>query len=171
MSNPLPGTPAPALAVDLVGGGRFKLADAQPERFTMVVFYRGKHCPVCKSQLKKLEEMLSTFTDLGVEAVAVSMDTEERASGAVEEWGIKNLRVGHGVSEDVARSWGLYMSTATNDGEPDRFSEPGLFLVRPDGTLYYAAINSMPFGRPDLEQFKGAIEFVIDQDYPARGIA
>lgn len=115
--------------------------------------------------------MLSTFTDLGVEAVAVSMDKEERASGAVEEWCIENLRVGHGLSEDVARSWGLYMSMATNDGEPDRFSEPGLFLVRPDGTLYYAAINSMPFGRPDLEQFKGAIEFVIDQDYPPRGIA
>jgi len=53
--------------------------------------------------------------------------------------------------------------------EPDLFGEPGLFLVRPDGTLYYAATSSMPFARPDLEDLIEAFDFVIGNDYPARG--
>jgi len=32
--------------------------------------------------------------------------------------------------------------------EPDRFNEPGLYIVRPDGTLYWGATSTMPFGRP-----------------------
>jgi peroxiredoxin len=46
-----PGTPAPALDLPLIGGGRFRLADQQPGAFTLVVFYRGCHCPICRPYL------------------------------------------------------------------------------------------------------------------------
>ena len=45
---------APALDLPLVGGGRFVLADRAPERYTMLVFNRGLHCPVCRAQLSDL---------------------------------------------------------------------------------------------------------------------
>ena len=35
------------------------------------------------------------------------------------------------------------------------FVEPALFLVRPDRTLYYASVQSMPFGRPCFEKLLG----------------
>lgn len=168
-TSPLPDTPAPELNVDLVGGGSFKLADADPEAFTMVVAYRGKHCPVCKSYNRELDGLLDEFADLGIEVVAVSMDDEERATATVDEWGLDDLRVGYGLTEDAARDWGLYLSTAAKEGEPDLFAEPGLFLVRPDGTLYYAAINSMPWGRPDLDELRKAVAWIQDNDYPSRG--
>lgn len=169
MQTPTPGTAAPELAVDLVGGGSFKLADAQPEHFTMLVFYRGKHCPVCRSYLQTLRDVRDEYAELGVDLVAISMDDEGRATRSVEEWEIGDLDVGHGLREDTARDWGLYLSSAIKDGEPDLFSEPGLFLVRSDGTLHYAAVNSMPFGRPDLERFHTSINWLLENDYPSRG--
>ena len=40
---PRPRTNVPDLSVDLVGGGRFRLADQRPQTFSIVVFYRGYH--------------------------------------------------------------------------------------------------------------------------------
>ena len=49
------------------------------------------------------------------------------------------------------------------------FVEPALFLVRPDRTLYYASVQSMPFGRPCFDEMLRGIEKAIARDYPARG--
>jgi hypothetical protein len=70
----------------------------------------------------------------------------------------------------------LYISTGrgkTSIGieEPALFNEPGLFLVRPDGTLYSASIQTMPFVRPRFEELLKALETIISRDYPARGEA
>ncbi|MDZ7857087.1 hypothetical protein [Sphaerotilus sp.] len=54
--------------------------------------------------------------------------------------------------------------------EPALFSEPGVFLVRPDGTLYYyGEVQTMPFARPQFQDLLGAIDFALAKDYPARG--
>jgi hypothetical protein len=44
-----------------------------------------------------------------------------------------------------------------------------MFLVTPAGTLYSAAINSMPFARPDLNELKNGIKWILANDYPPRG--
>jgi len=62
-------------------------------------------------------------------------------------------------------------SLAIKEGEPAQFSEPGLALVRADGTLYAIWIQSMPFARPHLNDVLSAIDFVIKENYPARGEA
>ena len=46
-----------------------------------------------------------------------------------------------------------------------------MFLVRPDGTLYAASIQSMPFARPSFADVAQAIAFVAEKNYPARGEA
>ena len=56
-------------------------------------------------------------------------------------------------------------------GGAELFGEPGLFLIRPDHTVYYQAIQSMPFGRPSFRGMLGGIDFVLENDYPARGEA
>ncbi len=50
-------------------------------------------------------------------------------------------------------------------------AKPGLFLVRPDGTLYAASLQTMPFARPQFSEVLAAIAFVTQKDYPARGEA
>jgi peroxiredoxin len=170
----VPRQPVPPLAVPLGLGGRFDIGTEKPERFTFVVFYRGLHCPICRTQMADLEAKLPDFAKRGVSVVAVSSDNAERAERAKREWKLSNLRVGYGIDLRVARAWGLYISTSrgmTSTGveEPALFSEPGLFLVRPDRTLYFASVQTMPFARPHFTDILGALDFVIAKNYPARG--
>ena len=85
-----------------------------------------------------------------------------------------DLRFGYELSLATARAWGLYLSTGrglTSAGveEPAIFIEPGLFLIRPDQTLYYGAVQTMPFARPSFSDLMLAIDYSINKDYPARG--
>lgn len=169
MNAPIPRTQVPELSFPLTSGHEWNLSDQDPESFTMVIFYRGLHCPVCKSYTQSLNKLVDDFKERGVETVTVSMDDEKRARASVQEWEIDNLKVGYNLSQEQARSWGLYFSNAIKDSEPNLFSEPGLFLIRPDGKLYYSAINSMPFGRPVLKDMLKALDFIQENDYPARG--
>ena len=41
--------------------------------------------------------------------------------------------------------------------------------MKPDGTLYFVTVQSMPFARPPFEEILSAIDFVVAKDYPARG--
>ena len=174
MSPLIPRHPVPALNLPLVGDGRYVLGAEPGERFDLVVFYRGLHCPICAKYLLELERLAPEFAQRGVKIVAVSSDTEDRARQMAEKVKASAVRFAWGLSLKSARQWGLYISTSrgmTSIGieEPTLFSEPGVFLVRPDGTLYYGAVQTMPFARPQFQDLLGAIDFAISKDYPARG--
>ncbi|RAI03924.1 alkyl hydroperoxide reductase [Acuticoccus sediminis] len=163
----------PAITADLVGGGTWSSAAPGGDPFTLVVFYRGLHCPICKTYLGTLEKLLPEFAKRGVKVVALSSDSAERAATAKEDWRLPEMTIGT-VSLEAARSWGLYVSTSrgvTSIGieEPALFSEPGIFILRPDSSLYFVSTQSMPFARPRFEEMLQAIDFVVAKDYPARG--
>jgi peroxiredoxin len=170
----IPRQPVPALELPLVGGGTWKLAERKPENFTMVVFYRGLHCPICSRYLGDLNKKAEKFRALGVDIVVASSDDAERAERAKAEWGLDAIDVAYGVDLVTARKWGLYVSTSKGETsvgimEPDMFIEPALYLMRPDGTLYFGTVQTMPFARPSFAEILGAITKVLEIDYPARG--
>jgi peroxiredoxin len=167
----IPDQPAPALAVDTLAGRRFDIAGQRPQLFTQLVFYRGLHCPICKTYLKALEARLPEFEQRGVETIAISTDTRGRAEESAKLWELSRLAIGYGLSIEAARSWGLYVSSAIREGEPPLFSEPGHFLVRPDRRLYYISIQSMPFARASFTDILQAVDYAITRNYPARGTA
>jgi peroxiredoxin len=167
--RPIPTYPSPALSVETVGGPQWTLADRRPARFTMIVFYRGLHCPVCHAYLAELERLLPEYAARGVEMIAISGDDAERAARTRSEWKLETLPVGFGQDTESMRAWGLYVSAGIKEPEPAEFGEPGLFLIRPDGTVYYVGINSMPFGRPALGEMLKSIDFIIARGYPPRG--
>jgi peroxiredoxin len=164
--NPLfPRQPVPALEVATVGGGTWRLADQKP---------RGLHCPICANYLGDLNRKVGDFAERRVEIVVISSDNMDRATKAKEQWGMDKLTVGYGLELDKAREWGLYISssrgkTSVGIEEPALFSEPALYLVRPDGTLYFGAVQTMPFARPRFTDILQALDFVMKNDYPARG--
>lgn len=170
----VPRQPVPALQVPTLAHGAYDLLADTPARFSLVVFYRGLHCPICLKYLLELGRLLPEFTARGVNVIALSSDTRDRAQAMADKLKAPGLRIGHDLPLPVARAWGLYVSTSrgtTSIGieEPALFAEPGVFLVRPDGSLYYGAVQTMPFARPHFDELLGAIDFAIAKDYPARG--
>lgn len=171
MTKPTPLMPrerVPALDLPMVGGGRYALGGPAAQRFDLVVFYRGLHCPICAKYLMELERLAPEFEKRGVRAAAVSADDAERAGKMAEKVKARLVSVAHDLPLSEARSWGLYISTGRGE-EPALFSEPGVFLVRPDGTLYYGSTQTMPFARPPFADLLAAVDYAIAKDYPARG--
>ena len=159
----------PELELDLINDTQWSLAAQQSDTFTMLVFYRGLHCPKCKIQLESLASKLDDFSERGVHVIAISCNSEEVAKKTAEEWDIDNLPIGFELSIEKAREWGLFISKSISEKEPEHFCEPGIFLVHPDQTLYSSSIQTMPFARPKLDDILQAIDFIGKEDYPARG--
>ena len=77
------GGAVPAMAVPKVGGG--EVAIGNTGGWQMVVVYRGKHCPICRSYLKGLDGLYDEFRAGGTEVVAVSGDPPLRWRAVLRE--------------------------------------------------------------------------------------
>ena len=173
-SSLMPRQRVPVLELPLTDGRNYCLQKSAAPNFDLLVFYRGLHCPICAKYLLELERLVPEFEQRGVEVVAISSDTAERARAMSDKLGLSKVRVAHSLPLASARDWGLYISagrgmTSIGIEEPALFSEPGVFLVRPDATLYYGSTQTMPFTRPPLAELLMAVDFALNKSYPARG--
>ena len=170
----IPRKPVPALSVPTLAHGGFDLYGETPQNFSLIVFFRGLHCPLCIKYLKELGQLLPDLAQRGVSVIAISSDGESRAMEMATKVGVADLRFGYDLPLSVAKQWGLYISegigkTSIGVEEPKLFPEPGVFLIKPDQTLYYGAVQTMPFARPSFTDLMMAIDFSISKNYPARG--
>lgn len=170
----IPRKKVPDLNLPMTNGETFDLATDGGERGTVICFYRGLHCPICANYLKELEKQTPAFAERGVKTIAISSDGEDRTRQMEEKIEAKELRFGYDLDLKKAREWGLYISTSrgkTSIGieEPKLFSEPGLFMISPDQSLYFGSVQTMPFVRPHFSELVGALDFAIANNYPARG--
>jgi peroxiredoxin len=170
----LPRQKTPDLTLATLDHGDFNLAQDGSERGTVICFYRGLHCPICATYLTEFQKRVADFAERGVKTIAVSSDGKDRTQEMAKKIGADTLRFGYDLSLTKAREWGLYISTSrgkTSIGieEPALFSEPGLFMVTPEQTLYYGSVQTMPFVRPHFSELVGALDFAIKNNYPARG--
>ncbi|MCH2043935.1 MAG: AhpC/TSA family protein [Saprospiraceae bacterium] len=164
-----PKSEAPELKVNLLNGESWELKEQNPDFFTMVIFYRGLHCPLCKKYLEKLNDIHDDLIAKGVSVIAISMDEVARARKSKMAWNIDKLTLGYGMNKATAAEWGLFLSKAISASEPELFSEPGLFLIKPNNEIYYANTSSNPWGRPFLPSFVQLMDFLKQSGYPARG--
>lgn len=165
----LTGKQAPALEVQTLKGQQWQLSEQKPQNYSLILFYRGLHCPFCKAQLQDLDQKLNDIAQLGMNAIAISGDSLERATKSQQEWNVQNVTIGYGLSAESMRRWGLYISKGAFENEPPLFNEPAIFLVRPDGNVQLAIINSTPFGRPHLNELLSGIDYILKNNYPVRG--
>jgi len=167
---------APALSLPSINRDAFALKDSKPELFTVIVFHRGAHCPICKSHVKEIEEHCQKALDAGTKIVAVSMDTKERADlfhkEVADALNQEKLQVPilYGLTEHQASEWGLYFSEKRPDtSEPDVFSEPGVFVIRPDNSIFMMQMQSAPFARPSMDQLIEGLQRASEHNCPVRG--
>ncbi|MEM9012833.1 MAG: redoxin domain-containing protein [Pseudomonadota bacterium] len=160
--------PIPALSFPLVGGGDASIGGAR-DRWTLLVVYRGRHCPKCKTYLDKLEAMQAEWEAAGFDILTVSADPADRAEADVQEFGW-TFPVAHSMAERDMRALGLYVSDPLSPEETDRrFAEPGIFCIRPDGRAQIVAISNGPAARPDLADLLAGMKFTIETGREPRG--
>lgn len=162
------GSQIPAMTFQSVGGEAFSVGGTK-DRWTLLVVYRGKHCGRCKPYLTKLESMKADWEKAGFDIITVSADPLEKAQADVDEYGW-TFPVGYGLDETQMRALGLYISSPLSASETDRnFAEPGVYCIRPDGSVLMIAVSNGPSARPDLDQLLDGMIFTIENDRPPRG--
>ncbi len=171
MTNKLKsGKPFPEVIVARLGGADLQLGKPVDDHdWQMVVIYRGKHCPICKTYLAALERTAPEFAKAGIGVIAVSADPEDRARAFTDDIGV-TFPVGYDLTVNQMEVLGLYISEPRSEKETDRpFAEPAVFVVNADGLLQVLDISNAPFARPDLAGLAKGLQFIRDNDYPIRG--
>ncbi|MDJ0637667.1 MAG: redoxin domain-containing protein [Paracoccaceae bacterium] len=166
--KPIPGATLAPMRIPRLGGGTLEVG-GERENWTLLVVYRGKHCPRCKAYLNILEGKSPDWIDAGFDIAVVSADPEEKTAADVAEFGW-TFPLGYGLTEDQMHTLGLYVTEPLSPDETDRrFAEPGVFVLRPDGSLVLVAISNGPSARPDLAALLDGMIFTKVNDRPPRG--
>lgn len=161
------GAAFPVMQVARAGGGAVTLGERGS--WQLIVVYRGKHCPICRTYLKTLNALAEEFQAIGTQVLAVSADPKERVEEEAHAEGWR-FPVGFDLSLEQMRRLGLYVSEPRSSQETDRpFAEPGLFVVNPEGKLQIVDVSNAPFARPDLKGLLDGLRFVREKNYPIRG--
>lgn len=63
----------------MLDGDRLNAGKLPPNHRSLVIFYRGKHCPKCKTQLREFDSAIDQFAEVGIRLFAASMDDEKTA--------------------------------------------------------------------------------------------
>lgn len=168
--KPVAGDIPAQIHVPQLGGGQAAIGGPR-ENWSLVVVYRGKHCPRCKTYLKILNDMRQSWADVGFDVLVVSADPVEKAQADQERFGW-GFAIGHDLAEADMATLGLYVSDPLSETETDRrFAEPGVFVFRPDGSLLLIAISNGPSARPDLHELLNGMIFTKENNRPPRGTA
>lgn len=166
--KPVPGSILSPMTFANVTGGDITVG-GKTENWTLLVVYRGKHCPRCKKYLNILNDMRDDWTDAGFNVAVVSADSYEKAKADQTAFGW-GFDLGYGLTEDQMATLGLYVTEPLSPDEAEgNFAEPGTFVLRPDGSQIIVAISNGPAVRPELAELLDGMIFNKNNDRPHRG--
>ena len=160
----LVGKPAPDFDVAAVlGSGEivdsYKRSEAMAGKYGVVFFYPLDFTFVCPSELIALDHRMDTFRELGVEVVAVSIDsqfthnawrnTDVNAGGI----GAVSYTMAADVNHDICRAYDVESAGGV--------AFRGAFLIDRNGVVRAQLINDLPLGRniDELIRLVEALQF------------
>ena len=170
MSTPKPvaGSILEHMSFPKLGGGEVTIGGVR-DNWTLLVIYRGAHCPRCKKYLNILNEMRDQWTDAGFDIAVVSADTQEKSEADRKKFGW-DFDLAYGLLEEQMNTLGVYVTEPLSSSEAERpFAEPGTFVIRPDGSLLLISISNGPSARPELTELLNGMVFTKENDRPPRG--
>lgn len=159
----------PDISFKLMTGETIQLG-ANAGRWTLLIVYRGDHCPRCKTYVAKLHELVPGYAERNVDIYLASTDPEHVAKRTIDEnnW---TLPVAFGLTNAQSQQLGLYLTDQDASAELDgQYAEPGMFLINPEGLTQVIATSNSPSVRPDLEVVLDGIIGTQDRNLPIRGL-
>ena len=160
----LVGKPAPDFDVAAVKGDgeivdSYKRSAEMEGKYGLVFFYPLDFTFVCTSELIALDHRMDKFRELGVEVVAVSIDSQFTHNAwrntPVDQGGIGavSYTMAADVNHDICRAYDV----ETDGGVAFR----GAFLIDPAGDVRAQLVNDLPLGRniDELVRLVEALQF------------
>ncbi len=160
----LVGKPAPDFDVAAVlGSGEivdsYKRSEAIAGKYGLVFFYPLDFTFVCPSELIALDHRMDKFRELGVEVVAVSIDSQFTHNAwrntAIEKGGIGavSYTMAADVNHDICRSYDVEAAGGV--------AFRGAFIIDKAGDVRSQLVNDLPLGRniDELIRLVEALQF------------
>jgi mycoredoxin-dependent peroxiredoxin len=122
----------PSLEGHLPSGETVVLSPSRGER-TVILFYRGESCGLCRLRLEQLNSNLSGYSSLGARVVAVTLDPPEVSARTADRLG-GDLRI-ISVDSTVFRQWEVLDS---DHGAP----LPGAYVLDDRGVVLFRHLGS-----------------------------
>jgi len=146
----LVGKKAPDFTVAAVLGDgtivdEFTLSEAIKGKYGLVFFYPLDFTFVCPSELIALDHRMDKFKEMGVEVIAVSIDSQFTHNAwrntAINDGGIGPVK--YTMAADVAHDICKAYDVETADGVAFR----GAFIIDKEGNVRSQIVNDLPLGR------------------------
>ena len=160
----LVGKPAPDFDVAAVLGtgeivDSYKRSEAMAGKYGLVFFYPLDFTFVCPSELIALDHRMDKFRELGVEVVAVSIDSQFTHNAwrntPVNDGGIGavSYTMAADISHDICRAYDVQAAGGV--------AFRGAFLIDPEGNVRSQQVNDLPLGRniDELIRLVEALQF------------
>ena len=106
----MPGEKTPSLVLNTLDNQEWSLEKNLNNNMTMIVFYRGLHCPICSDFLKLIETQLEDYKKANTNVIVVSMDSKEKAEKTKESWGLSNLNIAFLVKKKQENGIYIFLS-------------------------------------------------------------
>ena len=161
------GSQIPDIYFSLINGISIRLSE-ETSNWTLLIVYRGLHCPICKDYAAKFENKLPKLKDFNTQLTLISADPKDKATEFAEELNLKS-KIGYGLTIDQMRKLGLYLSEPRPNEVDYIFPEPGLFLINPKDKIHIIETSNAPFVRPDIDLILRGINHIQENNYPIRG--
>ena len=137
----------------------YKRSEAMAGKYGLVFFYPLDFTFVCPSELIALNHRMDTFRELGVEVVAVSIDSQFTHNAwrntAVNDGGIGAVTytMAADINHDICRAYDVEAA----DGVAFR----GAFIIDREGNVRSQLVNDLPLGRniDELIRLVEALQF------------
>ena len=123
----------------------------------VISFYRGDWCPYCNLELRALQQVLPEIQGLGAQLVAISPETPD-SSLSTQEKNELSFQILSDVGNQVAQAFGLVFTLpevlrpiyegfgidipAHNGDDTFELPIPATYVVKPDGAIAYAFVNT-----------------------------
>jgi peroxiredoxin (alkyl hydroperoxide reductase subunit C) len=157
---------APAVLGDGEIVGEFNFAEAVKDKYALVFFYPLDFTFVCPSELIALDHRVDKLKELGVEVIAVSVDSHFTHNAwrntAVNDGGIgpvKYTMVGD-MNHDICKAYGVE-SIGGDSYYPAGVSFRASFVIDKSGVVRAQHMNDEPIGRniDELVRVVEALQF------------
>ena len=148
----------PDFKVKLINGEEVQARKPTPHDWNVILFYRGSWRPFCQMQLKSFQNGLEKLEAEGIEVLAASVDSLEKAKETAQQTGA-TFPIAYDLSvEDFAKATGAFYDEKPAHTAP--YLQATGFVINPSGKVVLSVYSSGAIGRLGWQDVVGLVRYL-----------